>query len=417
MNRYLAPLLRFNRDVRYLLLASAIHGFVFFGIYALLLNLYLLRLGYDPAFVGAANAVGPLALALASLPAGAVSHRIGSRRALVLGFFFTACGLSLLPLGEALPAAGSDIWILTMYGLAWMAGALIVVNLAPYMMAATGPEERSHAFSMQSALFPVAGFAGNLVGGFLPTVMTLLFGAATVALPYRNSLIFAGLLDFAAAWAIWHASDLRATPLENRGETSATMPAVIIGMVAFVWLLRIGSEWTMRVFFNVYLDSVLGASTSLIGALLAAGQLLGIAALMAPFAVARFGKRPTIVGCTLGMALAFVPLILVAHWLAVGVGFVIMMALVSLSVPVYNLFSQEVVAPVWRTTIASVMAMALGVGIASVAFGGGYIILALGYRALFVGGALLAGLAALLFWAFFHTTPEETPHAVAPAGD
>ena len=51
MNDYLKTLRRFNRNVRLLFVANAILGFVFFGIYALLLNLYLLRLGYGDAEV------------------------------------------------------------------------------------------------------------------------------------------------------------------------------------------------------------------------------------------------------------------------------------------------------------------------------------------------------------------------------
>ena len=52
MNDYLKTLRRFNRNVRLLFVANAILGFVFFGIYALLLNLYLLRLGYGLEDIG-----------------------------------------------------------------------------------------------------------------------------------------------------------------------------------------------------------------------------------------------------------------------------------------------------------------------------------------------------------------------------
>ena len=67
----------FNRNVWFFLLATAVHGFVFFGIYTLLLNLYLLRLEYDTTFIGLVNGIGPLMLALFSLPAGVVSRRWG----------------------------------------------------------------------------------------------------------------------------------------------------------------------------------------------------------------------------------------------------------------------------------------------------------------------------------------------------
>ena len=51
--------MHFSRDVRLYLTANALFGFVLFGgIYPLLYNLYLLRLGYNTEFVGLANATG-----------------------------------------------------------------------------------------------------------------------------------------------------------------------------------------------------------------------------------------------------------------------------------------------------------------------------------------------------------------------
>ena len=41
MRDYWDNLRLFNRNIRFFLTATAVHGFVFFGIYTLLLNLYL----------------------------------------------------------------------------------------------------------------------------------------------------------------------------------------------------------------------------------------------------------------------------------------------------------------------------------------------------------------------------------------
>ena len=61
----------FNRDVRLVLFSQALIGFTIFGgVYTVLLNLYLLRLGYGPQMIGQVNAVGALSFALLSMPAG-----------------------------------------------------------------------------------------------------------------------------------------------------------------------------------------------------------------------------------------------------------------------------------------------------------------------------------------------------------
>ena len=61
---YLRALRLFSRDVRMYLLAAALFGLTYFGFTTVLLNLYLLRLGYDPAFIGLANGITALAFAV-----------------------------------------------------------------------------------------------------------------------------------------------------------------------------------------------------------------------------------------------------------------------------------------------------------------------------------------------------------------
>ena len=62
------------------LLGVALVGFALDGgIYSVLLNLFLLRLGFGPELIGLVNSAGTLTFALASLPAGALGGRLGSR--------------------------------------------------------------------------------------------------------------------------------------------------------------------------------------------------------------------------------------------------------------------------------------------------------------------------------------------------
>lgn len=404
MSHYIQTLRRLNRNLRLSFVASAITGFVAFGVYGLLLNLYLLRLGYDAAFIGQVNAVGPLALAIASLPAGAFSQRYGIQRGLRLGFLGAVLFRALIPLHEFLPNAWQQAWILSCSGLYWAFGALILVNLPPFLMAATAPDERNLVFSVQGALWPFFGFVGNLVGGLLPALFAFLLGVTTAeAAPYRLALLLASAIDGVTVLLIWQLQVAAPAPVAETQERSsgAGWPWRLIGVIALVSMLRVGGEYTMRVFFNVYLDSVLATPTALIGLLLAAGQLLALLSLLAPWLMARVSKERIILASILGMVLAFLPVLFVAHWLAVGVSFIAMIGLVALSGPVYQLFSLEQVQPRWHTSIASATSMAVGVSIATVAFGGGYVIVGYGYPTLFALGALLALVAALIFGAYF----------------
>ena len=305
----------FSRDVRLFLFAGAFVGFTYFGIYALLLNLYLLRLGYGPAVIGLVNAAGPLALALGSLPAGVLSQRWGSRRSLILGFSLLMLGFGLLPLVEFIPDGGRIGWLVATYMLAWLGGTFFVVSGNPFLVSATTAQERNHAFALQSAILALSGFVGNLVGGLLPGWFAGIFDVGLEqALPYRYPLWFAAALMLPAVFAAWALQPVSDEPDQRSAASSAAAPVTMMLLLTLVFLLRGAGEWAMRIFFNVYLDAGLHETTARIGTLTAVGQLLGIAALSAPLAMARWGKVRTIGWGSVGMACAYLPLILLRHW-------------------------------------------------------------------------------------------------------
>lgn len=415
MITYLNTMRLFSRDVRLLLTSGWIFGFAYFGIYSLLLNLYLLRLGYDIAFIGLVNAIGPLMMVIVGLPSGALSQRWGSRRVLMVSFALMALGFGLLPLAEFIPAGGPAGgragWLLATYMLGWVGVTPFPVNIGPFLMAATGEQERSHAFAANAAVISIAGFAGSLAGGLLPGLFAG-FLDLSLAEPaaYRFALWSAAVLFLPAVLAMGATRVAGGKqPQQVLVETDAA-PYLLIFMLALFLFLRMAGQWIMRIFFNVYLDTELHASTALIGGLAALSQLLGVVALVAPPVIARWGKARTIGWGALGSACTFLPLILIPHWVGVAVGLMSMGVLNSLLNPAFDFFSQELVLPAWRTILSGALITALGVSIAAVAYGGGYVISAWGYPTLFAAGSGFSLAAALLFFAYFRRPRGRLAH-------
>jgi MFS family permease len=416
MTTYLQTLLLFNRNVKLFLVAHAVNAFAYFGIYSLLLNLYLLRLGYGPEFIGLVNALGPLALGLCSMPAGLLSRRWGSRRALIVSYILIVIGFGLLPYAEYIHPAWQQGWLLACYVGGWLGATLFAVNTGPYLMGATSPQERNHAFAMLSALMALAGFAGNLVGGVLPGLFaTALSLSLDEAAAYRFSLWIGAALYILPIVAMYLTDEVRAASSQVQSAATEAPPYTIILILALVAFLRTGGLWLVRIFFNVYLDSALQAPVALIGTLSGIGQLMGIVALAAPIVIIRWGKMRSASWSMVVMACSFLPLLFIEHWFAAGLAFMGLMAAFSLGSPAVEIFSQESVGSQWRTTLAGAMTMGMGIGIFIVAFGGGYVIAYVGYRILFAAGAglLLAG--ALLFWLYFRRTKVELPKSPVPS--
>jgi MFS family permease len=407
---YLDKLRLFSRDVRLVLITAALLGFtVFGGIYPVLLNLYLLRLGHGPEFIGLVNAAFMLALGGFCLPAGGLGGRWGVRRMMIAGLCLVVAGYGLLPLAEFIPTTLQAGWVLASYLLGGLGLALYIVNANPFLMGTTSSEERSHAFSVQTALWPLAGFAGSLVGGLLPGLF-----ASVLALsldnpaPYRYPLWIAAVALIPAVVVMSATREIGSAHTQGTVADAGPAPYGLIALMALVVLLQVAGEGAARTFFNVYLDAGLHVPTAQIGVLSAAGQLLAVpAALATPLLMTRWGKERTFVLGSLGMALSLLPLALIPHWGAAGLGLMGMMALGSIARPANTVYHQEIVSPGWRAAMSGATTMAAGLSWSVMAFGGGYLITALGYRSLFLTGAGLTVAGALLFWAYFRVPRGE----------
>jgi MFS family permease len=402
---YWQAIRRFDRDVLLYIASMALLGFaVFGGIYPVLFNLYLLRLGYGPEFVGAVNSVGMLTFAACSLVSGAVGQRLGVRRTMVAGLTLSMLACAALPLVEYVPEGIRAGWLIGTALVRSSGFALNWVNAAPFLMEATRPEERTHAYAVQSAASTLSGFLGSLVAGVLPGWFAGLLGATLDdPAPYRYPLWIAAALLAPAVWAILSIREPEVSQQAAQGEGEGALPLGLVAALALSVFLLAAGVGAPRSFYNVYLDDGLQVATATIGTLSAVGQLVASgAALTVPALSARWGHARVYTVASLGIAVGMLPLALIPHWAAAGLGYLGVISLSAITLPVINVYQMELVEARWRTTMSGITSMANGLSWAAITFAGGYVIAAMGYRTLFlVGvGATVVGAAffGICFW-------------------
>ena len=406
---YLQRLRLFSRDVRLMLVSEALMGAAIMGIWGLAVNLYLLRLGSGPELVGLLYAVGFVAFAGVPLPAAALGARWSLRGVFIIGWCALLASAAMLPLVEWVPVLFRHGWLVAVFILGMGGAAAYHANARPYLMAAAGEEERDHAFSVYFALFTLVGFAGSVVGGLLPGLFAQLAGVSLDnPAPYRYVLILNVVLLTAGIPTLLATREVAGGQTQKTAGEASKLPLAVIALLAVAALLMNAGFGVLWTFFTVYLDADLHAPAGLIGALLAAGNLLpGVATLAAPLAMARWGKARTVLLGYLGMALSLLPLALVPHWAAAGIGYVGYLSVKAMMEPALNVFGQEAVAPGWGPAVSGALVLAQGVSSAALAIGGGYAMEALGYRSPYWIAAGLTAAGAVIFWAYFRVPRGE----------
>jgi MFS family permease len=375
-------------------------GLCWKGIYAVLFNLYLLRLGYDPPEIGLINAVPTFVYGLACFPAGHAGTKWGSRKAMVVGTAIVAIGLALPPCAEWMPAEAQMGWLAASYSVAWVGAALVIVNSNPFLMEATADTERDLAFSMQVGVWPLAGFLGSLIGGVLPSLFRRTLGLVPASpAAYRYALLVAAAL-YAPAVVFLLATEkqapavLRRTPRSDDGA-----PWAAILFIASVTLLYTAGDGIFRAFYNVYLDAELGLSTPAIGTIYATAMAAATAAaLAAPAVMARWGRERSFLAVTLAMVVSMLPLALLRHWTAATVTVIAMSALPFMARPIITVHQMTLVTRRWRSTMSAggILGRAFSWSLASIV--GGALVAASGYSATFLAGAGVTLAGSALFW-------------------
>lgn len=411
MLKYWTALRSFNTDIKRLLLLWALNAFSYLGIMGVLLNLYLLRLGYDVEFIGLFLASGQMVWAAASLPVGALCRRISLRTGILIAPASLGLGMVGILVVEWLPPAIWVPWLIGSWMLAWVGAAFLTVASAPYIMGAASLENRNYAFGIQGVLIALFSFIGSAVAGVLPAlVVTYLGGTLDDPGPYRTVLWLVPLA-YLLAFLIF----LPATPrrIESSADDAITERApvnllVFLGVIVFLPALGGGSA---RAFINVFLDVSLNVHPARIGLVMGIGQLLPVfATMITPYLLERWGAPRTLIFSSTTMGFALIVLGSAGHWLLAGIAFAVIVSMIMVTGTSNNVFSQELVAPRWRTMSVAVITIGVALGWATSAALGSYLITSLGFAGFFFVCAALAFVAAPILLAYLRgLRPAPTP--------
>jgi len=396
----LPPMPRYSRDAVLLFVVAGLSALGFYGINILLRVLFVLRLGYGPQYVGLFNGVGALTYMSMGVPSGALGSRFGAKRVMLVGGAITATGMAILPLAEFLPPGIRGIWLIATQVILIGGWGMFNVNLVPALGAATTAENTNSGYALSGALRSLGTFAGTVSGGLLPGLSAGVLGQSLdMPGPYRVGMWVGALVSLGALIPLVMVRQGKQVTTREQARTSGRFPLLSLApLLAYVYLHQVA--WaTCQSFCNAYMDTDLNLPVSSIGLISGVGQFLAILdSLFIPRLAARRGNGWTAMMATLGIGLSLLPLGLVSHWAAAGVGQIGIIILWAVWLPALQVFQMELVDKRWHSLAYGTASMAMGLGFGTTSLAGGYVIAAWGYRTLFLLGAGVAVVGAAVLW-------------------
>ena len=412
IRNYVATVRKFSRNARYFLAYALLSG-LGTGIWNVMFNLYLLRLGFDIRFIGLYWLSNMLGHGLMAFPAGLIADMLGRRRT-----FFIATVISAVARGVLLFTL--EPWaLLALAALSGVGESFHGVTGGPFIMENSEPEERPHLFSINSSLLSISTFVGSISGGLLPIMWaTVMEVPAVDPLAARLALVIALPLTIVALAPLAFIHE-KPVELVERITDLLMLKNIVHGRAIaklFILNLLLGIAFGITVrFFNIFFADHLNASDGQVGLILAIGALGGAVTVLAtPMLAARWGKVRTL---TLSLACSVPFLMLmtaVPGATLVTLFFLIRGSIYGFSLPLGNQISMELVVSKERGTTAGAThaAFDLGGGVGALTAGG--IVAASGFAAAFAVASALILVPAMLYYIYFGYLDRQTQPIAEP---
>ena len=392
----------FSRPARLFLVATVIDGIVF-SAWGLFFNFYILERGFGREFLGLLNAMPSISALLLGIPIGALSDRIGRKRAMLLGVGISvACmGLEVTLLQPAL--------ILLVAFVAGLGSMLYYLSQAPFMMKVSNRENRTLLFSLNFGLITLSGAVGNLFAGQLPGLFgDLLNVAPRSATAYQAVLLTSVALSLLTLVPLAFIKEPKTAPEAIKaGETAVSpwrvalrpqtlqlaLPNLLIGFGAAILIP----------YMNVFFLDRFALPDRQLGLLFSLSALLtGFGSVLAPRLENRLGGKIRSVVLTQGASLIFLMLVgFSPYLLLVSISFLFRGTLMNMAVPLYRAFVMEHTREREQGTVNSVVELAWQVGWAVGPYLSGVVQESYGFTPLFLTTGTVYALSIAFTWMLF----------------
>ncbi len=417
MKSWLRGIAAYERDIK-LFLAYSLFSNIGIGVFMLLLNLYLVELGYNESFIGAFQSANTLAMAVVSVSLGVLINRFGVWKVVTIGlvFFLITSALATVVTQREL--------LLVMAALSGAGTAFLFVPTMPFIVDLTNRRNRGNVAALAFSLNALAMTFGSLLGGFGSKAIAALVNVdMPSAAGYRATLIAGLLFATIGTVPLLMMSRSRRTSLPGDPRPASEPDDIssfgdrrlvrrnMMMFIAIGGVMSLGAGAVFP-FYNVYLREELGASDRLIGLTYALGGITAaILGLFSPWVARHLGPQRAVTALRLAPMPFYLLLILTPGLPLAILAHVLRNTSINMSWPIDSTYASELLPPKARAQVFSLRSGAWNLGWSVSAAAAGWGIVRYGYNVSFIAYTFFMIVAMGMFYGYFRNaaSPHQAP--------
>ena len=205
-----------NQQISIFFLHSLLLHIGLLGIADVLLNFYLISIGYDTETISTLQALPRLSGFLTGLPIGMLANRIGKRRIIILSSYGVAFCTAAVVLAPSLWLIGISRFF---WGFFFGAGQIVK---PPYMVTLIHRNEHTAQFAYHNLISMLSVSVGSMIGGFLPIIVSTIFSLSALdsVPPEQTPAAYQGAILLAAGLIALSAMPLYRLPTDELSITN-----------------------------------------------------------------------------------------------------------------------------------------------------------------------------------------------------
>lgn len=387
-----------SRDFLRFLLSSALFDvgeFIFFLLY----NLYLLDRGYQEKFLGQIAGALTAGTFVTIVPAAAIIRRVGPRNGLLIAILGATASTGLRALAVSPAALIISAFLNGLFMSFW------AVSLPPVVAGFTTERNRPLAFSLITSLGIGTGVIAGVLGGHLPAILVHIFPLTTPSASKRAALLFGSVIAALAVAPIAPLEFRAAAPVKSDKKLYPRGPFIFRFLSAvFIWNIATGA---FNPFFNVYFSRHIHLNVESIGLIFSYAQLTQVGTiLLAPLVLRRLGEGPGIAAMQIATAAMLAVLAVNSNPIGAAFLYIGYMSFQYMSEPgMFTMLMNRVNTGEQSGASAMNFLITSLAGILA-ATSAGAMFARFGYAAILLIAALIAAVAALMFYRLTPGNPE-----------